>query len=100
MRNGESMNSIPHSAFVQGRNNPARAGGLPTLRANPTRGVPPARLAGSAPSLGSVNRWGPPSMPRADLGTALPTRQEPTSYKMLRLPGVFQSLARHVFVAN
>jgi len=75
-------------------------GGLPTLRADPTRGVPPARLAGSAPSLGSVNRWGPPSMPRADLGTALPTRQEPTSYKMLRLPGVFQSLARHVFVAN
>ncbi|MGA7497574.1 MAG: hypothetical protein WBX00_12680, partial [Isosphaeraceae bacterium] len=26
----------------------ARAGGLPTLRADPTRGVPPARLAGSA----------------------------------------------------
>ncbi|MGO9812490.1 MAG: hypothetical protein ACLP53_17175 [Isosphaeraceae bacterium] len=26
----------------------AGAGGLPTLRADPTRGVPPARLAGSA----------------------------------------------------
>ena len=32
------MNSIPHSPFVQGRNNPARAGETP--------------LAGSAPSLG------------------------------------------------
>ena len=65
IRNAESMNSIPHSAFVQGRNSPARTGGLPTLRADPTRGTPPARLAGSAPSLGrSVNHRGPPSMSR------------------------------------
>ena len=40
---------------------------------------------------------GPPSMPRADLDTALPTRQEPTCYEMLRLPAVVQSLPRHVF---
>ena len=29
-------------------------------------------------------------MPRAHLSTALPTRQEPTSYEMLRFPAVFQ----------
>ena len=33
-------------------------------------------------------------MPHADLGTAFPTRQKPTCYKMLRLPAVVQSLAR------
>jgi len=43
---------------------------------------------------------GPPSMPRAHLGTALPTRQEPTCYEMLRFPASFKSLARHVFVAS
>ena len=37
-------------------------------------------------STTSVNRRGPPSMPRAELGTALPTRRESTCYDMLRFP--------------
>jgi hypothetical protein len=47
-----------------------------------------------------VEKLGPPSMPRADLGTALPNRQEPTCYEMLRFPALFKSLARHIFVAS
>jgi len=43
-------------------------------------------LSPHAPRSTSHGRRGPPSMPRAELGTTFPTRQASTCYDMLRFP--------------